>query len=253
MGRTLRVDVPVLDIWSKPKSNSERVNQLICNETVTRLSETGDFVRIRCEDSYVGWVRADHLHADIISAHSWFVDVPVASLLDGSTGRFVGKLSFGTRISILERTETFGRINFRGKDAWISLGCVSRKPRSKQAWRKIKSYLENLIGTPYLWGGRSGFGLDCSGIVQLVFNSCGYSLPRDSSDQRKSGRRVSVMNLKPGDLIFSPGHVSVYYGTGQIIHSSARAGGVFVENLMPGSPNCRSDIFEKIELVKRLL
>jgi len=181
------------------------------------------------------------------------VDVPVASLLDGSTGKFVGKLSFGTRISILEKTESFGRINFRGRDAWISLGCVGRRPRSKQTWRKIKSYLENLIGTPYLWGGRSGFGLDCSGIVQLVFNSCGHSLPRDSSDQRKSGRRVSVRNLKPGDLVFSPGHVSVYYGSGQIIHSSEKAGGVFVENLMPGLSNCRSDIFEKIELVKRLL
>jgi cell wall-associated NlpC family hydrolase len=59
--------------------------------------------------------------------------------------------------------------------------------------------------------------------------------------------------MKPGDLIFSPNHVCIYYGSGRIIHSSARAGGVYIENLMPDLPNARVDIFNEIELVRRML
>jgi hypothetical protein len=253
MGKTLKVNIPVLDVWSKASSRSERTSQLIYDERVIPLSERRQFVHVRCEHGYKGWVRRDHLAERNGEKPKWFVDVPVASLLDGKTGRFVGKLSFGTRILITEETESFGRIEFAGNEAWISRGCVSKIKRTKQGWRGIKAFFENLIGTPYLWGGRSGFGLDCSGLVQLVFNSCGYRLRRDSVDQRKSGRRVSMKNLKPGDLIFSPGHVAVYYGSGKIIHASMKAGGVFIENLLPEMPNNRSDIYEEIELIKRVI
>lgn len=253
MDGTLKVNVPVIDVWSKPRSGSDRTSQLIYNERVFPLSERSQFMRVRCEDGYTGWVRKDHIVDADSKALKWFVDVPVASLLDGKTGKFIGKLSFGTGISIMEKTESFGRIEFTGKEAWISLGCAGKVPRTKQGWRKIKEFIENLVGTPYLWGGRSGFGLDCSGLVQLVFNSCGYRLQRDSVDQRKSGRRVSMKNVKAGDLIFSPGHVAVYYGSGKIIHSSMKAGGVFTENLLPDLPDNRSDIYDKIELVKRVI
>ena len=251
--KTYRIDKPVVDVYIKPDSRSEMVNQLLFNETVTASSEGENFISIKSEDGYTGWVRSCHLSQGAKIRHSHFVDIPVAALLDEKTGRFVGKLSFGTRITILESDESFGQIDFLGKPAWISLGCVKQTSRRKSGWRTIKSYLENLIGTPYLWGGRSGFGLDCSGLVQLVFNSCGYNFPRDSINQRKHGRKVALQNIKPGDLIFSPGHVCIYYGSGKIIHSSAQAGGVYIEDLLPDLPDSREDIYDKIEVVKRVV
>jgi hypothetical protein len=248
-----KINKSVVDVRRKPDSRSERLNQLLFNEIVTSIGKKGGYYCIRGADKYSGWVRSDHLSPGSATSHSYLVDVPVAALIDEATGRFVGKLSFGTEITLLERSESFARTDFSGKPAWISLGCIRRRTKRKPAWRTVQPYLENLIGTPYLWGGRSGFGFDCSGLVQLVYNSCGHNLPRDSVDQRRRGRKISMTHLKPGDLIFSPGHVCIYYGSGQIIHSSVRAGGLYIENLLPDLPDSRTDIYEKIQLVKRVI
>jgi len=253
MAKQMRVDRPVVDIRRGPNFKSELLSQALYSQGVTVLKAHSGYVRVKCADGYVGWARIDHLSARKREVPGHMVDVPSAALLDGSTGKFVGRLSFGTYINIVEKREAFGRISFLDRDAWISKGCVRTIPKKRLGWKAISTYLENLIGTPYVWGGRSGFGLDCSGLVQLVFNSCGFSLKRDSVDQRKSGRTVSLRNIRPGDLTFSPGHVAVYFGKGKILHASARAGGVYLENLFPELPDSRSDIYDKIELVKRVI
>ncbi|MCC5423451.1 C40 family peptidase [Clostridium botulinum] len=85
----------------------------------------------------------------------------------------------------------------------------------------IVNYAKQFQGVPYVWGGTSPSGFDCSGFVQYVYrNAAGIELPRDTYGQITKGTPVSQSNLQPGDLVFPhTGHVGIYVGNGQIIHS----------------------------------
>ena len=85
----------------------------------------------------------------------------------------------------------------------------------------VTSYARQYLGTPYVWGGTSPSGFDCSGFVQYVYrNAAGISLPRDTYGQIGAGTRVSQDQLQPGDLVFPhTGHVGIYIGGGQMIHA----------------------------------
>ena len=91
---------------------------------------------------------------------------------------------------------------------------------------------ERFLGVPYLWGGKTALGLDCSGLVQVALTACGVSCPRDSDMQEKAlGRAVSAdpSMLKRGDLIFWKGHVAMVLDPGSLIHANAYHMAVAIE------------------------
>lgn len=95
----------------------------------------------------------------------------------------------------------------------------------------IVSTAFNYLGTPYVWGGTSPRGFDCSGFTQYVFRKKGIYLPRTSREQARVGERVSRSNLRPGDLVCFPGHVGIYIGNDQFIHSPRPGKSVTVASL----------------------
>ena len=97
--------------------------------------------------------------------------------------------------------------------------------------QQIIDNAKKLLGTPYVWGGTTPKGFDCSGFVQYVFNLSGITLPRTTTEQYKVGTYVAKSNLQPGDLVFLQNtyrtgisHVGIYIGNGNMIHASSSKG-----------------------------
>jgi cell wall-associated NlpC family hydrolase len=103
---------------------------------------------------------------------------------------------------------------------------------------EITATARKLLGTPYLWGGMTKAGIDCSGLMYQVYYVNGLQLPRDADQQFNIGQPVNVLsNLAPGDLVFfstsgpPPSHVGMYLGNGLFIHASSHTKGVAISKL----------------------
>ena len=103
---------------------------------------------------------------------------------------------------------------------------------SQLTWDEAKPEIESYMGVPYVWAGRSTSGWDCSGFVSYVYAQMGISLPHQSGDILNSGTVISASEARPGDILWWPGHVGIYAGDGQVLHSTP---GVSITNIW-GSP-----------------
>lgn len=115
---------------------------------------------------------------------------------------------------------------------------------------EIASYAQKFVGNPYVYGGTSlTNGADCSGFVQSVYKHFGISIPRTSASQSGAGKKVSLDNLKEGDLIFYArngrvNHVAMYIGGGQVVHASSPKTGIKISNYKYRTPYCARRIVE---------
>jgi cell wall-associated NlpC family hydrolase len=123
----------------------------------------------------------------------------------------------------------------------------------------VKSIALKYLNSPYLWGGKTPFGVDCSGFVQMVFKVAGYKLKRDTCDQVRQGYEVGqLQDAQPGDLVFFSddkgkiGHVGILFESGKIIHAHGK---VRIDTLNEkGIFNEKNKIqTHKLEIIKRIL
>jgi cell wall-associated NlpC family hydrolase len=157
----------------------------------------------------------------------------------------------GTPLGIVgENGSWYGVLMVDLSTGWVKKSAVSlldydlvatRRPsaRNSSSGNQIVQVALRYTGIPYVWGGTTANGLDCSGFVQSVFSNFGVSLPRVARDQANVGQPIplSLDQLQAGDRLYfsckgrEVDHAGIYIGNGLFIHSSSRRGGVAVDNL----------------------
>lgn len=169
-------------------------------------------------DGYVGYVRASDL-AELGAGATHSVSTLGAQTYPAPELKRVptGSLPFGARVAVAETTDTHARI---GPDTWVALPQIRSLDTPASDFVTVA---EMFVGVPYIWGGRTSRGLDCSGLVQLTRQAGGHPCPRDSDMQAADlGKELGPdAPLRRGDLIFWRGHVGIMTDAATLLHANA--------------------------------
>lgn len=202
-------------------------------------------------DSYVGYVRADRLTAPC-AAPTHKVGALRAFAFAGPNLKTapVDVLSLGARIAATDRQGDYIRLAGGGWVHDVALAPLESKTPDYVATA------ERFLGVPYLWGGRSSLGLDCSGLIQIILSEAGIRAERDANRQEESiGDAVADtgdVDFRRGDFVFFPGHVGVMTGPTHLLHANATSMAVSVDPVAAVADRVRAAEGVGITRVRRL-
>jgi hypothetical protein len=237
-------------VYGEPRLPAPQITQAVLGARVEPVERNGHWCRIRMEDGYVGWVHAGYLQfGEAEWAFAWERATrgePAVSLgaeLLDDAGRVFARLPWGARVARLSQEQyelPDGRRGIVGAGEIVAADRLADwfPARGESVTRTARRW----IGTPYLWGGVTPAGADCSGLVQAVLWLHGIALPRDSYQQSAVGQKIDTgrefENVNAGDLLFFSettervSHIALALGGSHIVHSSLSNGGVAVNDLL---------------------
>lgn len=222
-GEPARIMQPVVGLKPRPETASGIDTELLLGETVRVFDTSGGWAYVQADaDGYVGYLPEDCISRDMSPAATHHVIVPRTFAYPEAELRRppVRALSLGSRLCVTGEAETRGTgyLSLEDGTAVIAAHCL---PLGAWPAEDPVALAVRFLETPYLWGGRSGFGIDCSGLVQLCHQMTGRTPPRDSDMQRDGyGAEISVDEVRRGDLVFWKGHVGLMEDTETLLHAS---------------------------------
>jgi gamma-D-glutamyl-L-lysine dipeptidyl-peptidase len=227
------VSIPASPVRIKASHKSEMVNQLLFGESVKVLREKKDlWIKIQSiHDGYEGWINRAHLESieeKTAKSEVHFIsnDLLVVLELDGKKMNIPAGASLPGLVEIQPGSGHLkGRI---GSLDYTFFGKHSKRDEQNPGIALIEQLTIPWLNAPYLWGGRTPLGVDCSGFVQVIFKMIGFDLSRDAWQQAQQGNAVKKFSeAQPGDLAFFDNqedivHTGILLGDEKIIHASGR-------------------------------
>jgi cell wall-associated NlpC family hydrolase len=208
----------VVNVRSKADISSEVLTKFEKGTKVDIYDHTGDWYRVSIGEGRYGWMNSDYVTVKDGSASK----TTAAAKDDKSEAGEIPDVSG-------EETEPEKADEGDGKNKDLTDRGGTEADRKEALLRQqIVDFAKTLIGIPYVYGGESTKGFDCSGFVKYVYNHFDLSIARSSSEQAKGGKAVKKADLQPGDLVFfdtngglnNITHVGIYIGDGKFIHAS---------------------------------
>ena len=241
----LSVGTNLTSLHREPSFLAEQLSQLVNGMPVEILLEEGRWCYVRQNDGYLGWTYRPYLTAQPAPAATHLLVSPLEQLLSEphAGSAVLTRVLGGTALHALGQSAGWVEVELSGGlSGWLpetALRSLAHLPTLPDQRRTQMIFdTARMIGVPYLWGGSSANGIDCSGLAQLAHRWVGLTIPRDADMQCAAGRPLQPP-FRPGDLLFfgeqgekrSITHVAISLGGWQIIHSSRSRNGVHVDDV----------------------
>jgi hypothetical protein len=211
-GWRMSVAVPVADLLAAPDGARDR--QLLLGAAVTVFEDNDGWSFVQATDGYVGYLRSVHLRSEAAPTHFVATTATHAYEAEDFKSHDLLHLPFGCRVTVTDERKRFLE---------TTCGFVPKKhlrPLDRPMADPV-TVAQLHFGAPYLWGGNSTRGIDCSGLVSAGLRACGIECPADSDMQRDGLGRAFAGAYRRGDLIFWHGHVGVMVDGETLIHANA--------------------------------
>jgi len=250
-----QVQIPVLDVRKDPRFRSERVRQLIFGEWMKVLEIGTDFSMIKdLNHGYIGYARNQGIafcspekmreicSKPLYQVHSRFAQIESLENITNSMW-----IALGSNVY----TDDIENPAFETANGFYEL-IEGRLGVARRSQEDFEDNIRYFMGTPYLWGGSTVFGTDCSGLVGRLYNLAGKIIPRDADQQETALKEIQPDERKFGDLIYFPGHVGMYLGGDLMLHANIYHGGVSVDNVFSPTDAYGHELMKKITSIRRV-
>jgi len=243
------VTAAVAPLLGAPQLSAPRVSEALHGESLDVLERRDDWLRVRAPDGYVAWTHAGYVATGSADwADDWRERATARSLsADIVTTYARRRLPIGARVALRRGVVELAD----GQEGAVAAGFVRREQEVRVEARHLalpELALKWFSGAPYLWGGRTEWGIDCSGLAQAVYAARGIRLPRDSDQQFGDGKEIAITangkGYEAGDLLFFAergrvSHVALWAGAGHIVHAALSRGGVASDHLFGDEPRMK--------------
>lgn len=225
-GREFRVSAPQAPIRREPSHEAVLLTEALCGERVAVFDESEGWAWVQlCQDRYVGWVPRDSLaESGMEPTHKVSALRTFAFARPDIKAPPLSALPFGAQLaSVGHAQDKNARYALVEPAGAVVVQHLALLDAFEADWTGVA---ERFLGTPYLWGGKTSGGIDCSGLVQVALQACGIATPRDSDMQEAElGSALPLTGglprLKRGDLVFWKGHVGIMRDSEALLHANA--------------------------------